>query len=160
MKARYLKLWSHRTGLLKQQQQETEHSRHAERSEGVASPTASAAGRRVPATVWIAAGVAALTSAFPAWHLNRVELGLGFVLLLMLGNLRGIRESGRIFAAPTYFFIFSFLLLLGTGVHHVVTGRAMPVVPPIIHENYPAIPIFLLLLAIAALLILQRLYMG
>src|SRR4051794_3741004 len=53
--------------------------------------------------VSIAAGVAALTSAFPEWHLSRVELTLAFVALLMIGNLRGIRESGRIFAIPTYF---------------------------------------------------------
>lgn len=65
--------------------------------------------------VSIAAGVAAITSAFPEWHVNRVELGLGFVALLMLGNLRGIRESGRIFAAPTYFFIAALLLLIGAG---------------------------------------------
>ena len=55
--------------------------------------------------VSIAAGVAAITSAFPALHVNRVELSLAFVVVLMLGNLRGIRESGRIFAVPTYFFI-------------------------------------------------------
>jgi amino acid transporter len=52
--------------------------------------------------VSIAAGVAAITSAFPDWHINRVEMTLGFVVLLMLGNLRGIRESGRIFSIPTY----------------------------------------------------------
>src|SRR5438128_2076021 len=46
--------------------------------------------------VSIAAGVAALTSAVPQWHFNRVELCLGFVALLAIGNLRGIRESGRI----------------------------------------------------------------
>ena len=57
--------------------------------------------------VSIAAGVAAITSAFPEWHVNRVELALVFVLILMIGNLRGIRESGRIFAIPTYFFIVS-----------------------------------------------------
>ena len=53
--------------------------------------------------VSIAAGVAAITSAFPQWHINRVEMTLGFVVLIMLGNLRGIRESGRIFAVPTTF---------------------------------------------------------
>src|SRR3954463_6986600 len=55
--------------------------------------------------VSIAAGVAAITSAFPGWHVNRFEMTLGFVALLMIGNLRGIRESGNIFAVPTYFFI-------------------------------------------------------
>src|SRR5262245_34526818 len=47
--------------------------------------------------VSVAAGVAAVTSAFPEWQWARVELTLGFVALLMFGNLRGIRESGRIF---------------------------------------------------------------
>src|SRR2546426_5669328 len=62
--------------------------------------------------VSIAAGVAALTSAFPAWHVNRVEMTLGFVVVLMFGNLRGIRESGRIFALPTYLFVVSLLALI------------------------------------------------
>src|SRR6516165_4327138 len=55
--------------------------------------------------VSIAAGVAAVTSAFPSLHVNRVELSLGFLVVLAIGNLRGIRESGRIFSVPTYFFI-------------------------------------------------------
>src|SRR5438034_11805791 len=79
--------------------------------------------------VSIAAGVAALTSAFPQWHVNRVELTLGFVLLLMIGNLRGIRESGRIFAIPTYFFIVTTLILIGVGAWHVLTGSVHPVPP-------------------------------
>jgi amino acid transporter len=77
--------------------------------------------------VSIAAGVAALTSAFPEWHLNRVEMTLGFVVVLMLGNLRGIRESGRIFATPTYFFIVSLLVLIGVGGWRVATGQVDPV---------------------------------
>ena len=72
--------------------------------------------------VSIAAGVAAITSALPQWHLNRVEIALGFVLLLMVGNLRGVRESGRIFAVPTYFFIASILLMLGVGVWTYYVG--------------------------------------
>src|ERR1700674_1478275 len=43
--------------------------------------------------VSVAAGVAALTSAFPSWQVYRIELALAFVLVLMIGNLRGIRES-------------------------------------------------------------------
>ena len=79
--------------------------------------------------VSIAAGVAALTSAFPQWHVNRVELTLGFVLLLMIGNLRGIRESGQIFAVPTYFFIVTTLVLIGMGAWHVLTGTVHAVPP-------------------------------
>src|SRR2546430_3742671 len=77
--------------------------------------------------VSIAAGVAALTSAFPEWHVNRIEMTLGFVAVLMLGNLRGIRESGRIFAVPTYFFVLTILSLIGVGAWHVLTGTAVPV---------------------------------
>ena len=77
--------------------------------------------------VSIAAGVAALTSAFPAAHLNRVELSLGFVLLLTIGNLRGIRESGRIFALPTYFFVASLLALVAVGAWRAFTGTIQPV---------------------------------
>src|SRR3954468_10382606 len=77
--------------------------------------------------VSIAAGVAALTSAFPQWHVNRVELTLGFVVVLMLGNLRGIRESGRIFAAPTYFFVGAILSLIGVGTWRYLTGTITPV---------------------------------
>ena len=65
--------------------------------------------------VSIAAGVAALTSAFPSLHVSRVELSLIFMAVLAVGNLRGIRESGRIFSVPTYFFIGGILMLLGVG---------------------------------------------
>ena len=56
-------------------------------------------------SVSISAGVLAITSAFPRLDVFRVEMCLCFLAILMLGNLRGIRESGRIFAVPTYFFV-------------------------------------------------------
>ena len=71
--------------------------------------------------VSVAAGVAALTSAFPAWAPYRVEIALGFVGVLTLGNLRGVRESGRIFAVPTYFFIVSIVGVLAV-VHAAQLG--------------------------------------
>ncbi len=77
--------------------------------------------------VSIAAGVAALTSALPQWHPSRVEMTLGFVAVLAVGNLRGIRESGRLFAAPTYFFVVCLLSLVGVGAWHVLTGTVAPV---------------------------------
>ncbi|HKY22981.1 MAG TPA: APC family permease [Vicinamibacterales bacterium] len=79
--------------------------------------------------VSIAAGVAAITSAFPAWHLNRVEMALGFVAVTMLANLRGIRESGRIFALPTYFFVVSLLALIAVGAWRALSGTVEPVQP-------------------------------
>ncbi len=98
--------------------------------------------------VSIAAGVAALTSAFPAWHINRVEMALGFVVLLTLGNLRGIRESGRIFSSPTYFFVLSLLALIGIGAWRVFSGAVPPVeaAAPIPVRGAP-LTLFLLLTA-------------
>ncbi len=98
--------------------------------------------------VSIAAGVAALTSAMPQWHVNRVELGLGFVLLLMIGNLRGVRESGRIFAIPTYLFIGGTLALLAAGAWHVLTGSVTPVtVSDPVAAGKQTLTLFLLLTA-------------
>jgi len=77
--------------------------------------------------VSIAAGVAAVTSAFPSLHVNRVELSLVFLAVLAIGNLRGIRESGQIFAIPTYFFIGMILMLLAVGAYRFVTGTVHPI---------------------------------
>jgi amino acid transporter len=65
--------------------------------------------------VSVASGVAALASAVPALSDNVVPLGLTFIVLLAIGNLRGVRESGALFAAPTYLFIVSLLALVGVG---------------------------------------------
>ena len=80
--------------------------------------------------VSVAAGVAAITSAFPDLHISRVTMGIGFVFLLSVGNLRGIRESGRMFAAPTYGFIAVMLTLIGWGLWRVFSG-APPTPPPV-----------------------------
>ena len=98
--------------------------------------------------VSIAAGVAAITSAFPQWHINRVGMTLGFVVLIMLGNLRGIRESGRIFAVPTYFFVASLLGLVAVGAWRVLTGAVQPVevIAPM-HSTGQTLTLFLLLTA-------------
>ena len=76
--------------------------------------------------VSIAAGVAAVTSAFPDLHINRVEMALIFIALLAIGNLRGVRESGYIFAVPTYCFVASIIGLLGVGVWRVLSGALTP----------------------------------
>jgi len=81
-------------------------------------------------SVSIAAGVAAITSAVPAWHLNAVELSLALVAILMVGNLRGVRESGRLFAAPTYFFIVSILAMITVGAWRHLSGTLEPVPLP------------------------------
>jgi amino acid transporter len=66
-------------------------------------------------SVSVAAGVAALTSAFPGLRHRTVGLCLLLVLLVTVANLRGARESGRMLAAPTYVYLGSLALLLGIG---------------------------------------------
>jgi amino acid transporter len=81
--------------------------------------------------VSISAGVLAITSAFPELDPYRVEMCLGFLTILTLGNLRGIRESGNIFAVPTYFFVLSIALLLGAGLYRYLVGGIVPVEMPL-----------------------------
>src|SRR5215207_11433907 len=69
----------------------------------------------VTVAVSIAAGVAALTSAVPQLRDHRVTLGLAFIILVTLLNLRGIRESGSIFAVPTYLFLVGIIVMIALG---------------------------------------------
>jgi amino acid transporter len=80
--------------------------------------------------VSIAAGVAALTSVFPGLFDLRVTVGVAFVALLCLGNLRGIRESATIFAAPTYVYLGAMFGLLGYGLFLAATGGLPSYTPP------------------------------
>ncbi len=66
-------------------------------------------------SVSVAAGIAALTSAIPALHPYRVVLCVFSIAAIALANLRGVRESGRLFAVPTYFFVVSILGMVTYG---------------------------------------------
>src|SRR6266508_1592848 len=77
--------------------------------------------------VSVSAGTAALASAVEPLRHHRVELSIAFVLLLMWGNLRGIRESGRIFAIPTYVYIASLGGVIVYGIFKAVFGQLEPV---------------------------------
>ena len=101
-------------------------------------------------SVSISAGILAVTSAFPKLDVFRVEMCLGCLAILMLGNLRGIRESGRIFAVPTYFFVFSIGVLILVGIYKYATGSVVPVQAPLPPEAGTArLTTFLLLTAFA-----------
>src|SRR5512141_1452947 len=67
-------------------------------------------------SVSISSGVAQITSAFPALYDYRVFLSVGFILFVMLMNLRGVKESGGAFAVPTYFFVVLMFITVGTGI--------------------------------------------
>ena len=80
--------------------------------------------------VSIAAGVAALTSIFPGLFDFRVVIGLVFVAVLWLGNLRGIRESATIFAVPTYVYLVAIYGLLAFGMWQLASGTLPEYTPP------------------------------
>ncbi len=74
--------------------------------------------------------IEALEAAMPAFLNLNVVLSLFFIGLITLGNLRGIRESGTIFAIPTYLFIVSLSVMLLGGLFKAFTGTLHPVTPP------------------------------
>lgn len=99
--------------------------------------------------VSIAAGVAALTSALPDLFMYRQALGLGAIVFIIVMNLRGIRESGKFFAVPTYFAIgaLAFLVIIGT-VRSLSTSGSPPVLSG--SEETEALTLFLILRSFAA----------
>jgi len=80
-------------------------------------------------SVSVAAGVAAITSAFPELSTHKVAIGVLCVAGIAMANIRGVRESGRIFAVPTYVFIVSFGLLVAVGAYRLLTGTLPPAAP-------------------------------
>src|SRR5438876_9246666 len=99
-------------------------------------------------SVSISAGVLAITSAFPSLDEYRVPLCLMFLALLTVGNLRGIKDSGRIFAIPTYFFVVCIFILIAVGLYRYAYGTVPPLVVPR-PANASTRPISMLLLLTA-----------
>src|SRR5689334_5892863 len=73
-------------------------------------------------SVSVAAGTAALASAFSLFTPWILPISILFVIVIAYGNLRGVRESGKLFATPTYFFILNMALLIGVGVFKAFHG--------------------------------------
>ncbi|HEU4349640.1 MAG TPA: APC family permease [Actinoplanes sp.] len=74
--------------------------------------------------VSVAAGVDNIISAAPALQQHRVAINIGFVVVLTAMNLRGVRESGRAFAVPTYLFIAGMLVMIAVGLGRLAVGDA------------------------------------
>ncbi len=81
-------------------------------------------------SVSVAAGIAAVTSAAPSLQSLTVPLGVGVIALLLVGNLRGVREAGSIFAWPTYAFLVAIALIVATGLARLAGRGFVPVAPP------------------------------
>ncbi|HEY2310903.1 MAG TPA: APC family permease [Gaiellaceae bacterium] len=101
--------------------------------------------------VSISAGIYAITSFAPSLSSHKVALSLACLLVIVLANLRGVRESGLFFALPTYAFVTSIFLLIGVGVVEDVTGNLhRAVVPNPLPAGVGAISLFVLLRAFAS----------
>jgi amino acid transporter len=104
-------------------------------------------------SVSIASGVAQITSAFPALYDYRVELSVGFIMFVMLMNLRGVKESGTAFAIPTYFFVILMFTAVGTGLFRLFVTNSLGTVidpPELLAHGVAAITPFLILHAFAS----------
>ncbi len=106
--------------------------------------------------VSISSGVAQIASGIPALQSYRVEIAVAVIIFMTVMNLRGVKESGRVFAVPTYFFLaMAFLVLIVGGIQYFSgtlitieqTGRA---VEPIQHAAFEAMTVFLLLRAFSS----------
>lgn len=104
--------------------------------------------------VSVSSGVAQITSAYPSLFPYSVHMAVGMVFLVMLINLRGVRESGVVFAIPTYFFLTMMFMTVGIGFSRYLTGSLETVMDP------PSLPITHTLQAITPFLILHAFSSG
>ncbi len=101
--------------------------------------------------VSISAGVAQITSGFPELRPYRVEMAVAVIVVMTLVNLRGVKESGRIFAVPTYFFLGMMVLTLGAGAARWAAGT-LPAVEgvEVVHSATESLTLFLVLRAFSS----------
>lgn len=101
--------------------------------------------------VSIAAGVAAISAAFPRLRSEGILIGVSFIVFITILNLRGVRQSGKALFLPVYGFIFSFLLMIGVGLWRaLVNGEpAVPVAGPVSPALH-GVTLFLLLRAFSS----------
>ncbi len=100
-------------------------------------------------TVSISAGIAAITSAFPALHNQTVAMCLLAIVIIMVINLRGVRESGKVFSIPVYIFLGSLFLLIAMSYIKSFTVPS-PALVEYKAAASNAIPIFIILRAFAS----------
>lgn len=99
--------------------------------------------------VSVAAGVAAITSAIPSVSPATVPIGLAVIVVLVLGNLRGVRAAGALFAAPTYMFVSAIALVVIVGLVKSAS-HGFHVVAPVSHHATEALGLLLILRAFSS----------
>ena len=105
----------------------------------------------ITVAVSTASAIQQIQSVVPEAFNYRIEIAFVSIALITIGNLRGLRESGNIFAVPTYLFVGLALLIVGTGIVRIIQGTAVPL-PPQPQALVPggeALTVFLLLRAFA-----------
>jgi len=111
-------------------------SRNLGRSAGLVVAAALLVDYVMTVAVSVAAGVDNVISAVPELNPHRIAINLAFLLLLTAMNLRGVRESGRAFAVPTYLFVAGVMLMIAVGL-----GRALAGHPPVAESaGYDILP--------------------
>jgi amino acid transporter len=102
--------------------------------------------------VSVSSGVAQLASAYPALFAHRALVAVVLVGFVMVINLRGVRESGRVFAIPTFFFLVMMFLTVGTAFVRYLAGALPPVAdpPPLVTGPASALTAFLVLHAFSS----------
>jgi amino acid transporter len=103
----------------------------------------------VTVAISVSAGVAAVDSAIPSLTSATVPIGLAMILLLVGGNLRGAREAGALFAAPTYMFIVAIFLVVIAGLVKSA-GHSFHAVAPMPHAATQGLGLLLILRAFSS----------
>lgn len=122
---------------------------------GVIVASALAVDYALTVAVSVASGVDNIISALPGLNPFRVELAVGFVILIVVMNLRGVREASRAFAIPTYIFIGSVGVMIVVGLFQVVMGN-----PPVASSAHYAVETQDLTQAAVILLVLRAFSSG
>ena len=117
---------------------------------GLTAGAALTIGYVLTVAVSISAGTAAITSAMPSLFPHKVAIALTLLLIITIGNLRGVKESSKLFGVPTYIFIISCVVLIVTGiVRHYIFGYSPASLFPM-PQQIGDITLFLFLRAFAS----------
>ncbi len=106
------------------------------------------------AAVGVSAGVTALVSAVPSLHPHQLALCLLILAIIVVINLRGVKESGFIFMLPTFLFVGTLLITVAVGVFHALAAHGHPIAvaapPPALPATVQYLTLWLLLKAFAS----------
>lgn len=114
---------------------------------GITAGSALSIGYILTVAVSIASGVDQILSAFETLKPYRVLICVVLILLMMLGNLRGVKESAKIFSVPTYLFVLSIIIMLIVGIIKILEGYEQPVPVRIAESTFQPLTLFLILKA-------------